>query len=268
MVLGRGRNLSISVNGDPGYNARTTRRAVGQLAADEGLDFESLAIDQDVETPIGSGFGASAASATSAVFAVASAAGIGVPRRKLALYAHAAEVAEQTGLGTVSVIYNSVGAGATVTPGEPGRAKFVTVDVPKGMRIVTASLAPYDKKDALSSPAVSRRINALGADALRAFLADPSLDSLAEQGEKFSARLGLETPEVKKLIRIAKSSGASHASQNMIGYAVHIIANEDEFKKVARALSNTSSRLRVDVFQVGRQKARASKSSRRRPGLS
>ncbi len=168
----------------------------------------------------------------------------------------------------MSVIYNYVGAGATVTPGEPGRAKFVTVDVPRGTRIVTASLAPFDKKEALSSPAVTGRINALGAAALRAFLADPSLDSLAEQGEKFSLKLGLESPAVKRLIRVAKSAGASHASQNMIGYAVHSIANGDEFRNVAKALSVAGSGVRVDVFEVGRVKAGTLKASRRRPGPS
>jgi pantoate kinase len=263
LVGGEGSRLAISVNGDVRYNARTTRRAVGLFLADKGPDFDTLTLEQEVETPIGAGFGASGSSATSAVYATASAAGVRMPKRGLALYAHRAEIAEQTGLGTVSVIYDHVGAGAIVTSGEPGKARFITVEVPRGTRIVTAALAPFDKKDALSSPTVSRRINTLGREALARFMLDPSLDSLASEGERFSNELGLESPEVKKLLRLAKSSGALHASQNMIGYAVHCVVNSDYSRKVFKALAEFSPEVRVDLFEIGRHRAGALKTIRR-----
>jgi pantoate kinase len=212
-------------------------------------------LDQDVQTPIGSGFGASASSATSAVYAVAAAAGIERPKSDLALFAHRAEILEQTGLGTVSVIYDAVGAGAITVPGEPGKARFVTVNVPRGTRIVTGFMAPYDKKDALSSVSVSERINRLGHESLATFLSDPTLETLATEGERFSASLGLESPEVKKLIELAKSAGADHASQNMIGYSVHSLVSADGAERVANALRTYSNAVRVDVFEVGTRKA-------------
>lgn len=220
-------------------------------------------MDQTVETPIGSGFGASASASTSGVYAVAAAAGIRRPKKDLALCAHRSEIIEQTGLGTVSVIFDAVGVGAITVPGEPGRAKFVTVDVPKHTRIVTASLYPYDKKDALSSEPLSRRINSLGHRALETFLSDPTLDTLAAEGERFSRDLGLETPEVRKLIRAAKSAGASYASQNMIGYSVHSLVTAEGSLKVAKALKSVSEEVRVDVFEVGTRKAGALSPSRR-----
>lgn len=215
-----------------------------------------------MDTPIGSGFGASAAAATSAVYAVAAAAGIKGSKPELALFAHRAEILEQTGLGTVSVVFDSVGAGAITVPGEPGAAQFVTVKVPKETRIVTAFFAPFDKKDALSSRPVSEKINRLGRSALNAFLADPTLDSLALQGENFSTGLGLESPEVKRMIRLAKSAGASRASQNMIGYSVHCLVDSDRSAKVAKALRGVGQ-VRVDVFEIGRPKAGVIPPSRR-----
>lgn len=268
LVKGEGRRLAISVNGDEKYSARTTRRAIGLFVADSGPDFESITLDQEVETPIGAGFGASASSATSAVYATASVAGVRMPKRGLALYAHRAEIAEQTGLGTVSVIYNHIGAGAIVASGEPGKARFIAVEVPRGTRIITATLAPFDKKDALSSPTVSRKISRLGREALSGFMSDQSLDSLATEGERFSSELGLESPEVKKLVRLAKSSGASYASQNMIGYAVHCVVHSDDSRKVFRALAESSPEVRVDVFEIGRQRAGALNTTRRSRGPS
>jgi pantoate kinase len=252
----RGRVLT-RVNGDDSYDARTTRRAVGLLLAEENVRRMAVRVDQTVDTPIGGGFGASAAAATSAVYAVAGAARVERPKEQLALYAHRAEIIEQTGLGTVSVLFESVGAGAITVPGIPGKSRFVRVKVPRGTRIVTAFLAPYDKKDALASRSVTDRINALGHAALEAFKNEPTLDVLASEGERFSRELGLESTEVKKMIRAAKGAGASYASQNMIGYSMHSVVAEGEIKKVARALRGLSSEIRVDVFGVGARRAGA-----------
>ncbi|MDA4120184.1 MAG: hypothetical protein OK436_06310, partial [Thaumarchaeota archaeon] len=247
--------VSTTVNGDRAYNARTTRRSVELLLAGENPKQGEIRLDQLVETPIGGGFGASAAGAVSAVYAVAAATNIKATKSELALFAHRAEIIESTGLGTVSVIYDSTGAGAITVPGKPGVAKFITVDVPRETRIVTGYLAPFDKKDALSSKAVSEKINSLGRKALKTFLADPTLDTLAREGERFSRNLGLESPEVKKMIEVAKSSGAKHASQNMIGYSVHAIVDRDASGRVAKSLTDLSRAIRVDTFEVGDRKA-------------
>ena len=253
--------ISTSVNGDRSYDARTTRRAVALLREAAGAQGR-FNLAQTVQTPIGSGFGASAASATSAVYAAAAALGAKLARRELALFAHRAEIIEQTGLGTVSVVFDSVGAGAITVPGEPGKAWFVNVAVPRGTRIVTAFVAPYDKKDALSSKAVSERINRLGHRALEEFLADQTLSNLAQQGEYFSRDLGLESPEVRKLIALAKSAGALYASQNMIGYSVHSVVDAESSGRVARAMSGLGKGVRVDVFEVGSVKAGVTSSRR------
>ena len=254
ILPGNRNRFSTVVNGDSTYNARTTRRAVRLLLAGTGVKAK-VSLVQEVQTPIGAGFGASAASATSAVYAVAHAAGIQKSRPEIALFAHNAEILEQTGLGTVSVVFDAVGAGAITVSGEPGRAKFVTVGVPDGTRIVTAFIAPFDKRDALSSESVSQRINRLGHESLLSFLSDPTLDTLAGEGERFSGALGLESVEVKKLIRLAKSAGATHASQNMIGYAVHSVVGPDDADRVATALLGYSRDVRVDVFEVGTRRA-------------
>lgn len=233
------------------------------LLSGSGHTGEGVAIEQRVDTPIGSGFGASGAAATSAVYAVASALGIRAPKSDLAKFAHRAEILEQTGLGTVSVVYDHIGAGAITVAGEPGTARFVAVKVPRETRLVTACFAPYDKKDALSSSKMKEKINRLGSRALARFLSDPKLDSLAAEGESFSRGLGLESPEVKKAIRTAMSAGAAHASQNMIGYSVHSLVDIDRAPKVSKALAALGREVRVDVFEVGRTNAGVLRPSRR-----
>ena len=251
------------MNGDPAYDARTTKRAVALLTSAVPSAAGRVELDQRVRVPIGAGFGSSAASATSAVYALGAAARARVSKKDLAWLAYRAETEEETGLGTVSVVYDHSGAGAITSPGGPGEATFVRARVPKGTRVVTGTMGPFDKRGALSSPSVGQRVNELGRDALGAFLADPTLDCLAAQGERFSGRLGLETPEVKKLEARAKSAGALHASQNMIGYAVHCIADESSAPRVSRALRGVGAGVRVDVFDVGTSSAAVLGPSRR-----
>ena len=265
-VPGSDYRILTKVNGDAKYNARTTRRAVGLLFSGGDCALGEVALEQTVETPIGSGFGASGASATSAVYAVAAAAGVAKPKAQLALCAHRAEIIERTGLGTVSVVYDAIGAGAITVPGKPGEAKFVNVKVPKDIRLVTAYVAPYDKREALSSRSLGERISRLGLDALQSFLSDATFDTLIKEGERFSKGLGLESPEVKKLIRAAKSAGAIGASQNMIGYSVHSVVHEDYSAKVAKSLSSIAPDVRVDTFEVGSRRACALPASRRSRG--
>ncbi|MDE1857948.1 MAG: hypothetical protein KGI26_02615 [Thaumarchaeota archaeon] len=251
------------MNGDLSYDARTTRRAVSLMLSTFGRSDEGVRVDQRVDTPIGSGFGSSGAAATSAVYAAAAALGVRKPKLELARFAHQAEIMEQTGLGTVSVVYDHVGAGAITSPGEPGTAKFAMVKVPRGTRIVTAYFAPYDKKDALSSPKMGEKINGLGYAALQGFLSDPSIETLAAEGEAFSAKLGLESPEVKKAIAAAKAAGATRASQNMIGYSAHAVVDVDRAPRVVRALRGLGSGVRVDTFEIGKVRAGVLRATRR-----
>jgi pantoate kinase len=173
----------------------------------------------------------------------------------LAKCAYDAEIAEQTGLGTVSVIYDGTGAGAIVRPGAPGIARFFNVKVPSSVAVVTACLAPHEKRGVFSSRQFARKIVALGDEALDRLLLSPTLDELAKTGEWFSRRLGLETGQVRALAKAARSAGASYVSQNMIGHAIHALVGEDEVGRVISSLKATGLKPRIDVFRVGDAKA-------------
>jgi len=247
--------IATVVNGDPAYEARTTKRAVALLTERLGIEFDRLELRQQVDVPIGCGFGASAASALSAVYAVASAVGARATKAEIARSAYDAEVIEQTGLGTVSVTYDGAGAGAITKAGEPGVAQFLNVKVPGGIRLVTASLAPFTKRDALSSAETTQRIVKLGDEALRRFVSDPTLNELAALGEWFTGEFGFESIEVRRLGKAARGAGALYASQNMMGHAIHAVVDEERVGPVVDALTSSGLSPRVDVFVVGTAKA-------------
>jgi pantoate kinase len=247
--------VATVVNGDPSYDAKTTRKAVELFVEKYGPRFGRLELEQRVDVPIGCGFGASAASAVSAVYAAAAALRVRAPRPELARLAYDAEIIERTGLGTVSVIYGGTGAGAITKPGVPGVSEFLNVPVPSGARLVTATLGPMSKGDALSSAATARRIVRLGGEALARFASDPSFDSLGRAGEWFAGELSLDGEEVRELARAAKAAGATHSSQNMIGRAVHAVVDGGGVGKVVSALKATGLDPEVAVHQVGTAEA-------------
>jgi pantoate kinase len=243
------------VDGDPDYRAGTTRKAVMLLFAAYGRPRGTLALEQAMGVPVGCGFGASAAAAISAVYAAASCMGVRAPKRELAYFAHAADILERTGLGTVSVTYDATGAGAITKAGAPGVSRFRKVRCPAGTRLVTASLAAFRKSDVLSSPRAVEKVTRLGDRALRRFEARPTLETLASEGEKFSEALGLMSEGAKELAALAKERGADHASQNMIGQAVHAITPASKADDVATALRESSWRPLVEVFEIGTRRA-------------
>jgi len=243
---------AVVVDGDPSYEAGTTRMAVEMLLRGAGVSGCSVSIAQSMEIPIGHGFGASAASALSAVNAVAEALRLKKSKVEVAYFAHAADILCRTGLGTVSVIYRYGGAGIIVKPGAPGVAEVRTVRVPSNVRIVTASLAPYRKDVLLSTPEMKKKVNRLGHEALRR-AEDLTLESLVRAGEVFAESLGLESSAVKRLIGTARSKGAIGASQNMVGHAIHAPVWVEDSERVASALRSDPSYPIVSVydFQAG-----------------
>jgi pantoate kinase len=253
---GREGQFKVIVDGDPKYRATTTRRALGLLFTDHGWPKGTLTLEQSMGVPVGFGFGASAAAAISAVYAAAAVTGLRLAKHELAYYAHVAEIVEQTGLGTVSVTFDGTGAGAITKAGAPGYSRFLKVKYPTTTRIVTASLTPFRKSDAFSKPRLVKRIDELGDRALRSLAASPTLETLASEGERFSERLGLMTSEVRDLVELAKESGATHASQNMIGYAVHALTTAGRAEAIAATLRDSFPKPLVEVFEIGKQRAR------------
>jgi pantoate kinase len=249
------RSMTVTVNGNPEYEAETTRTAVGLLLDSLGERHCRVELDQTMGVPVGCGFGASAASSLSAVMAVASAISSKLDRESVAYFAHAADILCKTGLGTVSVIYRYGGAGVIVEPGAPGVSKVLAVKVPRDVRVVTASLGPYEKGPLLTSPGMATRINRLGAESIRV-ASDLSLESLLRAGEAFTEGLGIWTPRVRRLARAAKAAGAMGASQNMVGQAVHAVTAKEDASQVAAALKATDADADVAVHLLADGPAR------------
>jgi pantoate kinase len=244
------RGIAVAVNGDADYPARTTRKAVELLL--EGADQPPLLVElvQTVEVPIGAGYGSSSASALSAVMAVAAALGLEMGREKVASFAHAADIIQHTGLGTVSSTYDRSGAAVVVRPGGPGVAGLKEVRVPPGLKVVTAWLPQKTKPDLLRSKRMQGKINRLGEAALQR-ASDLSLVSLLAAGHEFAVGLGLMSRGIERLVDASLEAGAIGASQNMIGNSMHAVVEEAKAERLAEKLQAASRSAKIESFHIG-----------------
>jgi len=246
--------ISVAVNGNADYPADTTKKAVELLLEAAGGQTYLVELVQTVEVPIKAGFGSSSASALSAVMAVASALELPFSKEEVATFAHEAEILRHTGLGTVSSTYNYSGAAVITKAGGPGVAKVVRVQVPTGLRVVTAFLS-LKRGHLLSSTRMRNKVNRLGEAALEQ-ASDFKLKSLLTAGHDFAEGLGLMTQAVKTLVAVSLEEGAVGASQNMLGNSMHAIVRDQDFEKVFFAIQSTSRAAKVDSFRIGGRTAR------------
>ena len=215
----------VRINGRVARNAKTTISTVSRLLA---LSREKyfVTVEHNVRIPIGAGYGASAAGALSAALAFAEAAGLGLSVNHLGTVAHLAEIASGTGLGTVGPILTG-GFVITKKAGAPGIAVIDRLPVSPRLKVVSACFGPISTKAVLRSKRVRERVNALGRSAFRSIASNPTPRNFMEASKTFAIALGLMDRRTARLLDLMNDAGAIGATQNMVGQAVHAIAEED-----------------------------------------
>ncbi len=138
-----------------------------------------------IESPVrlGDGLGMSAiASLSLAYFAE------GPPLERAARIAHVAEVFSGTGLGDVAAILAGGPIAVRIRPGAPGIALVERYPVPGGVRVYLRRVSSLTTPDMLEE--LWGRMREKGAELLRWFLRDPTLERLVEAGRRYSEALG------------------------------------------------------------------------------
>lgn len=164
------------------------------------------------ELPVGQGFGMSAAGATATALAVGAISGHS--RAEAIAVAHLAELFGGGGLGGVAAIADGGGLEFRQRPGVPpfGRTAHRALSGTLFVGVAGRSLpSPRLLGDARFLARVER-----ASEGLDRLLARPGAPAFFELSERFSDRLGLAPPRVRRVLRGLRSRGA-WASQAMFG---------------------------------------------------
>ena len=224
----------IVINSKDAPRANTTRWALHRVLKDAGVSLD-VRVELKVNVPIASGYGTSAAGTLASCLALAEAAEIPATMNQLGRIAHIAEVENQTGLGTVSALLTG-GFVLVTEPGAPGIGLIDKLRFPKGHTIVCAYMGPIPTRRALSHSDITDRVNPAAKRVMEAVRRKPDLATFLNQTRKFSSESGFQSPEMARLMDIMVSTGAVGAAQNMIGKAVHCVAEDGEVPHIMKAL--------------------------------
>ncbi|WP_405289798.1 pantoate kinase [Methanobrevibacter sp.] len=217
-------NLIIDVNqGDS-----TVIDEVLSILELKNTDFK---ITQNIQLPIGAGFGTSAASALSLTMALNGFLNLGYSDELCGQIAHMAEVNLGAGLGDV-IAQTGHGMVLRTKPGAPGIGEIKSFD--EDVFIGWKTFGKIETSDIISDSHYKEVISNSGDKYLELFEDNPTLENFLEFSSKFSHEINLMSDEVKNLIDYFKSSSdILGSSMAMLGNTVFAFAyDEDAFKSL------------------------------------
>lgn len=195
------------------------------------LENTNFKISQDIQLPIGAGFGTSAASALSLTMALNEFLDLGYSEELSGQIAHMAEVNLGAGLGDV-IAQTGHGLVLRTKPGAPGIGEIKSFD--EDVFIGWKTFGEIETSDIILNPHYKEIISNSGNRYLEMFEDDPTLENFLDFSSKFSHEVNLMSDEVKNLIDYFKSSSdILGSSMAMLGNTVFAFAyDEDAFKKL------------------------------------
>ena len=185
-------------------------------------------IVQDIQLPIGAGFGTSAASALSLTLALNEFLDLGYSTDLCGQIAHMAEVSLGAGLGDV-IAQTGRGMVLRTAPGAPGigEIKSFETDAVIGWK----TFGGIETSSIIQNPHHNEVISDAGLKYLEYFEEKPSLRNFLDFSNRFSRQTGLMSDDVRNLVDYFNSSDdIMGSSMAMLGNTVFAFAqNEDAF---------------------------------------
>ena len=186
-------------------------------------------ITQDIQLPIGAGFGTSAASALSLTLALNEFLDLGYSKELCGQIAHMAEVNLGAGLGDV-IAQTGHGMVLRTSSGAPGIGEIKSFE--HDVYIAWKTFGTIETSDIIQDVYHKQVISNAGLKYLELFEKEPTLKNFLEFSNKFSHEINLMTDEVKNLIEYFNSrSDILGSSMAMLGNTVFAFAyDEDVFR--------------------------------------
>ena len=192
---------------------------------------DSFEITQDIQLPIGAGFGTSAASALSLSLALNEFFDCGYSKNECGQIAHKAEVSLGGGLGDV---IGQTGSGLVLRtrPGAPGVGKIKSFE--EDIYVATKFFGKIDTASVIRNPEHKKIISVNGRKCLDSFKKNSSVENFLRLSYDFSLNTKLMTNEVQSLADYFNScDDILGASMAMLGNTVFAFAdNESSLKKL------------------------------------
>ncbi|MDQ3882345.1 MAG: GHMP kinase [Thermoproteota archaeon] len=224
-------NYQISINGSKSRSAEVSKWVIGEYLKHTNRPY-FVNIHHNLEIPIGFGLGSSGAAALSLSYALNQALDTSLNRTEAAQIAHHAEIACNTGLGTVIAEFAG-GFELRTSAGAPGVGSINKINLDKNYKAVVLCLAPILTKSFLTNRI--NEINGVGGIMLSKLSASRSLDDFLKMSHGFAEMLNLTEGRCKEPIAALKRKGIK-SSVALFGQTVFTLVPEETASEAADAL--------------------------------
>jgi pantoate kinase len=224
-------DYQIRINGVKSRNAEVSKWVIEEYLKLTDRPY-FINISHDVKIPIGFGLGSSGAAAISLSYALNQALGIGLSRIQAAQIAHCAEIACNTGLGTVIAEFAG-GFEMRTSAGAPGIGSVTKICTDKNYKAVILCLAPILTKSFLTKR--MNEINGLGSLMLSKLSASRSVEDFLKLSHKFAGTLSLTEGRCKAPIAALKAKGFE-SSVALFGQTVFTVVSQASVNEATDAL--------------------------------
>ena len=181
------------------------------------MDVETnFKVVQDIQLPIGAGFGTSAASAFSLALAINEFLDLGYSKELCGQVAHMAEVNLGAGLGDV-IAQTGHGLVFRTQPGAPGIGEIESFDY--DVYIAWKTFGEIETSSIIQNPKHKKVISDSGVKYWQFFRDDPSLENFLDFSSKFARETDLMSGEVKELVDYFNSC------DNILGSSMAMLGN-------------------------------------------
>ncbi len=246
-------NITVIMDGAITGEAVVTENVVLRMLSklDEAQRVE---VAHEIQTPMGAGFGSSGGGAITVALALNEALGLGLSYVEAARVAHLAEIECKTGLGTVFAATKG-GFGVLYKPGAPGIGEAVKYDRSEELAAVYVAFGPISTSEALSDPALRRRINELGGSFVNEIKEDLNPSRFMELSRRFTDYVGIATPRMRAVMDGADEAGVP-STMAMFGEAVFSLVSKEEAPTVAKVFREAAQDHEVCLSNVEERGAR------------
>ncbi len=182
----------------------------------EEKNIKGLLINQDIEVPIGCGFGTSGSSSLGIAVGLKEVLKLPIDFTRAGQFAHLSEVSLNCGLGDV-IGQMSKGIVLRIKPGAPGIGE--TKSIKSDYYIVSKSIGEISTASILANEDIKQKITKYGIEVQKSFVEDPTALNFIKSSYEFSKNIGMINGEIEDMI-VEFNEFCIGSSMAMIGNTV------------------------------------------------
>lgn len=222
-----------------------TKRVISNILGDR-LQMYDIEVVVEHSLPLSQGFGLSASIALSVANEIVKKFGMRKNPQDMLRYVHEAEVKLGGGMGdAVAEVFGSFVLREKAGLPPYGRVRVLNFE--HDTVVATIVGPPILTATILGNSSVMDKINRVGAECVREFAHNPSIDNFFAQSWRFSTETGLACAKIRRVVDDVRKFGL--ASMCMLGNAVFAIGDEDKLRRTMEKFGE------VHVLKVARKGA-------------